>query len=268
MRAAARAALAAIALCAVAGVAEPEPTGPSEDAPVLEAAEVPPPPPDTDAVLRAKVLDPGLAAAPSYLRANVKDADGAWAYVHFTPDDAPIVVAVGMPKDPPQYASRSDGREAVLDGIRLWVRALRPHVPWFAVQFVDEDPQADVEIEWKRRITGPYAGFGGIQYRIEGGALRVFGQMEISTRPSPTHLGLTVEEIQKLTAHEFGHVLGLGHCLSCDSIMNYSWETQRVLVTSTDVKTYLELLAQPNGVRHTGGPLAGLAMPGWAFGAP
>ena len=40
-----------------------------------------------------------------------------------------------------------------------------------------------------------------------------------------------------LIAHEFGHVLGLGHCLDCDSAMNYSWETRdRVFVTQVDVE--------------------------------
>ena len=43
-----------------------------------------------------------------------------------------------------------------------------------------------------------------------------------------------------MIAHEFGHVLGLGHCLDCDSAMNYSWQTiGRVIVTGTDVEAVI-----------------------------
>jgi len=52
----------------------------------------------------------------------------------------------------------------------------------------------------------------------------------------PTCRPLEVAEVGLLVAHEFGHVLGLGHCLDCDSAMNYSWSTiGRVVVTQTDV---------------------------------
>ena len=47
---------------------------------------------------------------------------------------------------------------------------------------------------------------------------------------------LTSDQIRLLVTHEFGHILGLGHCLSCDSTMNYSWQTEgRTLVTQVDL---------------------------------
>src|SRR5262245_59967737 len=146
-----------------------------------------------------------IADADSYLNANVKDANGEWAYVHFTPDDAPIVVAVGMPKEPPRLASTAEGREAALDGVRAWVRALQPYVPWFAVRFVESDPNADVEIVWKRRMTAGAAGRGHMEYRIEEGRVIARGSLELSTRPDPRGPALTKEEIERLVAHEFGH---------------------------------------------------------------
>ena len=68
--------------------------------------------------------------------------------------------------------------------------------------------------------------------------------MEVSVLACPTCTPLTIDEISMLIAHEFGHVLGLGHCLDCDSAMNYSWETRdRVFVTRTDVDAVVRRFA-------------------------
>jgi hypothetical protein len=109
---------------------------------------------------------------------------------------------------------------------------------------------------WKRRITGPYAGFGGLSYAVGEGRLRVGGEMQISTTPSghtAFHTRLRLAEIPVLVAHEFGHVLGLGHCLECDAAMSYSWATLgRVIVTEEDVHAFPALVDQPNGMRVDG----------------
>ena len=79
-----------------------------------------------------------------------------------------------------------------------------------------------------------------------GSTLMVGGAMEISTTPSNFQT-LDIDEIGLLAAHEFGHVLGLRHCLECDSAMNYAWHTRdRIVVTELDVRTFLALVAQPN----------------------
>ncbi len=87
--------------------------------------------------------------------------------------------------------------------------------------------------------------------------------MSVSTRASKWSL-LTIDEVRLVIAHEFGHVLGLYHCLQCDSAMNYAWHTRdRILVTPTDAATFLVLTRQPSGHRVDGKPLTLLQRAGW-----
>lgn len=211
-------ALLAVAL-AVALVAAPAPAQPAEPAP--------------------------LDAAGTYLRPNFARSDGTGLYLHVTPDDMPWRIAVAAPAVPPRLGSRQDARRAAIEAMQTWERAIQPKLPWFRLEFVEEDDAAPVQIRWKRRIAGPYGGFGRQTFQVADGRLRVGGEMEISTTPSH-FTTLDVDEVRLLVAHEFGHVLGLGHCLDCDSAMNYAWHTrERMLVTEVDVRTFLALVAQP-----------------------
>jgi len=194
--------------------------------------------------------------ASTFMGPNVEDRDGTPAYLHVTEHDMPLRVSIGYPQLPPRFGSREDARGAAIDAMRLWESAIQPHLCWFRLEFVKKDASAAVQVIWKRRITGPYAGFGSLRYVVREGRLRVGGEMQISTSPSGSaglEARLRLADIPILVAHEFGHVLGLGHCLECDAAMNYSWNSLgRVVVTDEDVRAFLALVDQPSGTRADG----------------
>lgn len=188
-----------------------------------------------------------LDAQGTFLAPNAKREDGTPVFLHVTEPDMPWRVAIGYPPEPPRDASRSRAREVAIESMQMWERAIQPRVPWFRLEFIEKDRSAPVQVEWKRRVTGPFAGFGGIREVVVDGRTRIGGVMEISTRPD-LYSALTIDELRYLVSHEFGHVLGLMHCHACDSAMNYSWHTRdRIFVTETDVRTFVALLAVPNG---------------------
>jgi hypothetical protein len=218
-------------------------SAPAAHEPAAAHARPPAPPAAGPPPADAAALD----AEGTYLRPNAKLPDGSVGFVHPSEADMPWRVAIGFPRTPPRYGSRKDAREAAIEAMRMWERAIQPRVPWFRLEVVEQDPAAPVQVEWKRRITGDWAGFGWIGYEMVDGAVRATGGMEISTTPD-NFITLELDEVRLLVAHEFGHVLGLGHCLDCDSAMNYSWHIrERVLVTDTDVRTFAALVARPNG---------------------
>jgi hypothetical protein len=196
-----------------------------------------------------EALPPRVGPAGTFLQTNFEFAEGVHGYMHVTEADMPWVVAIGRPAEPPKDGSSTEARDVAIEAIRMWEAAIQPHVPWLRLEFVDKDRDAPVQVVWKRRITGPWAGFGGQRVWQNDGVYRVGGELRISTTPG-RFSRLDLEEVRLLVAHEFGHVLGLGHCLECDSAMNYAWNTRdRVLVTDLDVRTFVALIEQPVGSR-------------------
>jgi len=199
--------------------------------PLLLAAAVPA---AADADEPEFVVPPGSGVIEEFLDCIPPEQIGG--RVAPTAADMPWRVSIGEPRTSPKYGSRKQAREAAIEAMRGWERSIRTRIPWFALEFADDDPTAPVQVEWKRRTVGRAQGRGGPTCALDGEVYRAGGQMEIAVQACPTCRPLEVAEVGLLVAHEFGHVLGLGHCLDCDSAMNYSWSTiGRVVVTQTDV---------------------------------
>jgi predicted Zn-dependent protease len=199
------------------------------------------------------------AADDSYLQPNVRDADGTPGWVHLDPIQMPLRIAIRRPRVPAMGEGTRGTREAAIRGFRLWEEALRGRAPWFVLEFVEKDDEADVQVVWRenRSAGGDAAGRARFGWRREQGWVRIQGEVVLAVQPNyPAKRRLRRDEVERLTAHEFGHVLGLGHCLDCESAMNYSWQArEREFVSPLDVETFLALMEKPNATRVDGRPL-------------
>jgi predicted aspartyl protease len=195
-----------------------------------------------------------------YLEPNVRDSDGTGAYVHFTEADMPLVVSIGEPRTPALDATPETTRRAAIDGFRAWQPALQRVYPWFALEFHDDDPDADIRVEWTRRPRAHLPARGEIGYSVEAGALKVRGRIQLSAQPIPgPNRRIPTADLRVHAMHAFGRALGLVDCSHCDSMLSLAWRRRdEFLPTDLDIRTFEALTRRANGVREDGRPLAGL----------
>lgn len=202
-----------------------------------------------------------VPASQLFLAPNVVDADGAPAIVHFTRADMPLRVAIGPN---PLHARDQTPEETVRLAIRclqIWEGQIRRLYPWFKLAFVEPDPEAPIQIEWKGRGRYFLPAFGEIHHRVEGGRLGVRGVVTLAPQPIPgqdtrVHPGA----FAYWTIHAAGRALGLPDCWDCDSVMSMDFLRRgEMLPSSVDLRSFEALMETPNGLRIDGRPLLGLS---------
>jgi hypothetical protein len=215
-----------------------------------------------------------------YLEPNVVDVDGTPAYVHFTERDMPLTVSVPLPESSAVDSTTEETRRAAISGFEAWAYAIRRIHPWFELDVREEHPDPDIRVRWSRRPRGYLPARGTIGYRIEAGALRVTGEIVLSTQPIPAQSArVSAGQLRVHAMHALGSALGLPDCRRCDSMMSLAWLRRDAFrVTDLDLRTLQALTQKPNGLRVDGRYLVGMrelvdapalsAVPGFVAPAP
>ena len=203
------------------------------------------------AAAAAPTAPAAAASGAIYLEPNARDREGRPIYVHWSERDMPLRVALPLPDEPATDGDEKETRDAAAQGIRAWESALAHTFPWFRVQIVDEDPNAQVQVVWARRPRSYSAGFGEIRLDESGPEPRTRATMTLSTQPVPTaDAKLDLGFVHAHAVHAFGGALGLGYCWECDSVRSMDWlEAGRLEPSDADVRTLQALAALPNGKR-------------------
>ena len=190
--------------------------------------------------------------------------EGSLRFVAISESDMPWTVSISRSNRPPKGATREEARRVAIESMEEWATAIRTQLPWFRLEFVEGEPEASVLFRWKKRSPGQSSGAARPTCGKRKGQLYAGGEMDVVLQACPTCRVMTLDDLRAFVTHQFGHVLGLGDCVSCTAAMTNQWRSQGYLsVTQVDVEAAIDWwLKDQETRRHVwSNPMTDLAAP-------
>jgi len=210
---------------------------------------------------RAQASGPAVPEA----SANVRDADGTIAFLHFRPSDMPIVVEIPRPAYPPFGGSGEEALEALASGFEAWRVALAGRAPWLEFDVATQQERPDARVTWTfdRSSKRDFVRAAASDPARPKPALKI----PLSTG-APRTQTFNLDWLRRASLYIAGAVLGLGAVEEDEAVMNGIWlmgqlDGSSLAPTDADVEAFCALYAQPSGFRIDGVPMQSLVDEGW-----
>ncbi len=188
-------------------------------------------------------------------RPNLRDGDGAPAFLHPGRGAARLRVSLETPRVPADGLDALATRALVEDALRRVERALSPALPGFGFEVVraGSADDAEVHVDWARPGAHGQVAFGQPAF---GPPAR--GLLWLSTEPwSGVALRASAGELRAEALRGLVGALGLPPCRSCDSLLATGARRHaHDRITEADATALAALLTAPSGVRVDGSTLS------------
>ena len=177
--------------------------------------------------------------------------EGSLRFIAISESDMPWTVSISRSNRPPKGATREAARRVAIESMDEWATAIRTQLPWFRLEFVEEDPEAAVFFRWKKRSPGQSPGAARPTCGKRKGQLYAGGEIEVVLQACPTCRVMNLDDLRAFVIHQFGHVLGLEDCVACTAAMTDQWRSLGYLsVTQVDVEAAVDWWLKDQGARR------------------